>query len=319
MARERFVNYMIGRLLCACLILFCFLCPDTGAGAQTRENMSDFSDEMSKYFEPSGKTNEEKDKMVAKNMRDAQRAAELYACFHDGRYPTKVDDDFKRLFHGNTVYDLPSALSSFVNPFSGARFWPELGTLKQPLLARQSQPFPLPKGIIRYCPIDKGKNYAIVGGGSGGYALRGAIGGHSTSKTYVLTKDPVTITIANMRFMQIILSRYSQDHQFLFPRTMDAEFKSYFPGGNRQTGASGKPPINPYTGQREWPLATKFMDSKLARRQPPGPLAPGKLEYASSPTRTRYIVRGGGPNGRALAGPDVNGTLIYGRDGDGTE
>jgi len=67
--------------------------------------------------------------------------------------------------------------------------------------------------------------------------------------------------------------------------------------------------INPFTRKPERPSIGKASDEKLATKEF-CLLRPGEIEFSSVKKGANYIIRGGGANGQALAGPSPGSTYV---------
>lgn len=117
-----------------------------------------------------------------------------------------------------------------------------------------------------------------------------------------------SVVKSNMRTCQFAVESYATDHAGLYPRTVsDESFRSYYPGGSN--GASplreGKPPVNPFTSEPEWPVDGRMADLKAARELMPGKLKKGIVEYSvilnAAQEPMSYAIRGGGAAGMAIS------------------
>jgi hypothetical protein len=121
---------------------------------------------------------------------------------------------------------------------------------------------------------------------------------------------------ANMKVVQAAAENYFKDHTYMYPTTLDDDFKSYFPGGDSVAKKPGKPPINPFTGLGEWPVVGAMTDLAKARLDTPTDMEKGKLEYNAIDNGKNYGIRGGSEASKAITSEDAGhmGTLVYSRD-----
>jgi hypothetical protein len=119
---------------------------------------------------------------------------------------------------------------------------------------------------------------------------------------------------ANMRTVQIAAESYASDHGGKYPTEVDENFKSYFPGGSYGGSAAtaGKPPINPYDYQKEWPVIGHVTDVAASRHDPSATLEKGTIEYSpiGGPPATTYAIRGGGGDGKVIGAHDPSMALV---------
>ncbi len=111
---------------------------------------------------------------------------------------------------------------------------------------------------------------------------------------------------ANMRTAQIATEMYGVDHEGVYPEKLDNVYQSYFPGGDSQS-KPGNAPVNPFTGNPEWPTVGNTIKTvQLAREDSSGQLEPGQVEYTpifdAAHKPTAYAIRGGGKNGLLIRG-----------------
>ena len=99
---------------------------------------------------------------------------------------------------------------------------------------------------------------------------------------------------ANMKNTQAAAEAYFKDHTYMYPKEIDDEFKSYFPGGDVASKKPGNAFINPFTGQVEWPVLGSVTSVQAARSGPTKPLNKGVIEYSPIDGGKSYAIRGGG-------------------------
>lgn len=115
---------------------------------------------------------------------------------------------------------------------------------------------------------------------------------------------------ANMRTVQLAAESYAIEHDGLFPKLIDNDFKSFMPGGEHLKAAADGP-ANPFTTKKEWPAVGTITDVKAAREAAPPKLEMGKIEYSCIDNGKAYAIIGGGHDGKALPGKDEkNKTLV---------
>ncbi len=115
--------------------------------------------------------NKQRERELRENMRRVQVAAEHYAADHGtDNYPKAIDDEFKTYFPGGSEGSVPAPFGT-INVFSGANQFPSIKVVSDLHSLRHGPRIPLAPGEICYCPLDNGKAYAIIGGGSDGKAL----------------------------------------------------------------------------------------------------------------------------------------------------
>ncbi len=109
---------------------------------------------------------------------------------------------------------------------------------------------------------------------------------------------------SNMRTTQIAAEQFAVDNAGEYPpQGSDANYKSYFPGGNSSSvnPSGGNYPRNPFTGEMEAPSTISVTTVETARNQG-GPVGgPGRVGYVNINT-TSYAIMGGDKNGNALGG-----------------
>ncbi len=76
-----------------------------------------------------------------------------------------------------------------------------------------------------------------------------------------------------------------------------------YPNDGDQLGdaLAGRLAINPFTQRPERPALGTAIDEELAARVP-SIMRPGEIEYSSINKGANYIIRGGGADGKGLAG-----------------
>lgn len=115
---------------------------------------------------------------------------------------------------------------------------------------------------------------------------------------------------ANMHTVQIAAESYATDHNGNYPTDIDANFKSYFPGGSSgaagANSTAGTAPINPFTRKPEWPVIGHVTDVVASRQDAKASLGKGVVEYSpigGSPA-TSYAIRGGGADEKVIPVPN---------------
>lgn len=132
----------------------------------------------------------------------------------------------------------------------------------------------------------------------------------------VLGKKKNEAVKENMRLVQSYVEQFAQDHKGIYPSNIE-DFKSYFPGGSPPL-VTGKPLINPFSPQSEWPVLGEVKDVSAARKTPPSGMGEGTIEYSplsnGAGTTNGYAIRGGGYGQRAIGPRYLNvpsdGTLV---------
>lgn len=116
---------------------------------------------------------------------------------------------------------------------------------------------------------------------------------------------------SNMRTVQIAAEAYATDKEGTYPPSMDDKvFRTYFPGGDSGGTKEGHPPLNPYTAKAEWPVDGHVTDPTAARTAESGDsIGQGAIEY-SCIEGTSYAIRGGGKDGKPIAGKDAGTTMV---------
>ncbi len=114
---------------------------------------------------------------------------------------------------------------------------------------------------------------------------------------------------ANMRTVQLAAESYAIEHDGLFPKAIDNDFKSFMPGGEYSKAAADGP-ANPFTTKKEWPAVGTITDVKAARSAAPPALEMGKIEYSCIDNGKGYAIIGGGHDGKALPGKGEDKTLV---------
>jgi len=145
-------------------------------------------------------------------------------------------------------------------------------------------------------------------------ALTGC-GGGKVAETYDGRAKTIGVR-ANMVVVQEAAEKYFKDHTYMYPVTLDDDFKSYFPGGDSAAKKPGKPPINPFTGEAEWPVVGTITDLAQARSATPPAMKKGQLEYSAIDGGKNYGIRGGADTEKAIHSEDAAqmGTLVLSRD-----
>jgi hypothetical protein len=121
---------------------------------------------------------------------------------------------------------------------------------------------------------------------------------------------------ANMVEVQKAAEKYFKDHTYMYPTTIDADFKSYFEGGDPASKKAGKPPINPFTGNPEFPVLGTITDLAQARLATPFDVPKGVIQYSPLENGKSYGIVGGADTGKAIHSEDAAqmGTLVLSRD-----
>jgi len=118
---------------------------------------------------------------------------------------------------------------------------------------------------------------------------------------------------ANMHTAQIAVESYAVDHNGMYPKAINTEFKSYYPGGTTPSTA-GQPPTNPFTSQSEWPIVGHVSDVISSRKTASGTLGEGVVEYSviftGNHQPTSYAIRGGGKNNHVISGINPETALV---------
>lgn len=130
-------------------------------------------------------------------------------------------------------------------------------------------------------------------------------------------KAKTFVVKANMWKIKEAADNYSKDHLYMYPTQIDDDFKSYFAGGDPKAKKPGSAPINPFTGNPEWPIAGFLTSLEEARNVLPGPLKRGVLEYTSLEGGKSYAIRGGSELDKAIGAEDGGSdtpTLVISRD-----
>ncbi|MBX9686771.1 MAG: hypothetical protein K2X27_08720 [Candidatus Obscuribacterales bacterium] len=108
---------------------------------------------------------------VRESMQRLQIGAEHYAADHGtDNYPLLLDDSFKAYMPGGDEASTPSQIG-YPNVFTGTNKFPTLGSEQDYKLVLKGERIKLHPGEIRYCPLNNGKAYAVIGGGSDGKAI----------------------------------------------------------------------------------------------------------------------------------------------------
>jgi len=103
---------------------------------------------------------------------------------------------------------------------------------------------------------------------------------------------------ANLSKLQGAVETYAREHK-LYPRDLN----------ELSEALSDQFPINPFSKKREEPTIGTAIDEELATRFTCF-LRPGELEYSPLRKAANYIIKGGGANGKALAGPSAGSTYV---------
>jgi hypothetical protein len=119
---------------------------------------------------------------------------------------------------------------------------------------------------------------------------------------------------SNMRDSQIAVESYATNHAGLYPLSAnDVGYKSYFSGG-QPPDKPGNPPVNPVTGEPQWPVDGHITDVDTARRSPAIPVGKGVVEYSvifdEKQRPTSYAIRGGNFDGSPARGIKPESVLV---------
>lgn len=122
----------------------------------------------------------------------------------------------------------------------------------------------------------------------------------------------------NMRITQVAAESYANDSAGEFPKEINDAFKSYFPGGpgDGQKVGKARGPVNPFTGQPEWPKLGNLTDVKSVRSKPPSYVGPaGTIEYSpiadpKTGAINSYSIRGANKDGVSLSDTAANTSLV---------
>lgn len=134
-----------------------------------------------------------------------------------------------------------------------------------------------------------------------------------TANTYGEKAKVIAVRV-NMRMVQQAAEAYAQDHTYLYPTQIDDDFKSHFENGNPSARLPGIAPINPFTGQSEWPVLGQQADLLEARSAAPTALKSGVIEYSPLNDGKSYAIRAGDESNLAIAGEGASKTLVISRD-----
>ncbi len=147
-------------------------------------------------------------------------------------------------------------------------------------------------------------------------AATGCAGGGANVPDTINERAKTIVVRSNLNEVQKAAEKYFKDHTYMYPTAIDDDFKSYFEGGDPATKKPGKPPINPFTGNPEFPVLGTITDLAQARQAPPGDLKRGVIEYNALEGGKSYGIRGGDEKDKALHSEDAAqaGTLIISRD-----
>ena len=132
------------------------------------------------------------------------------------------------------------------------------------------------------------------------FALTGCAGDFSAAQD----KARAAAVKANMRTVQIAAESYSTDNGGAYPKAIDDQFKSYFPGG----GSDGKTPApdglsNPFDNKKEWPTMGTITDLKAAREKPVS-IPAGTIQYSLLPSGDSYAIIGGAKGDQEVSTDD---------------
>jgi hypothetical protein len=106
----------------------------------------------------------------------------------------------------------------------------------------------------------------------------------------------------NMRTAQIAAEKYAADHGSInYPATIDDDYKSYFPGGIGGKRPAPVGPVNPFTGENEFPaLAGVVKDVVSTRDGKRFSLQRGKVFYTPLNGGKSYAIVGGAHDDQAM-------------------
>ncbi|MBA3993578.1 MAG: hypothetical protein C0469_08630 [Cyanobacteria bacterium DS2.3.42] len=269
-----------------------------------------------KMTNPQFKDEKERQEYMIKVAERVKSAAQRYSSHHKGVLPKKVDNAFMSyMIFGECDDKTSTSWSIPINPYLG-RHKPILtGTISDPEKCRKSPPGKMTPGSVEYSIAANGKDFTVRVGVGNGKAM---LDPKNKRQTFVLSNDPESLVKANMRTVQWAAELYKEEH-FKFPKTVDDEFKYYFPWGDPKKKKFGNALPNPYSGKLEYPVFVNMTGAYRERLKAPASTAPGRIEYSSSDEQSNYCIRGGGGKGKAIVG--VGGaktTLVLAKDGDGT-
>ncbi len=156
----------------------------------------------------------------------------------------------------------------------------------------------------------------LLGALSMSLTASGCAGGGANIPDTINERAKTLVVRSNLLEVQKAAEKYFKDHTYMYPTAIDDDFKSYFDGGDPATKKPGKPPINPFTGNPEFPVLGTITDLDQARQAPPGDLKRGVIEYSALENGKSYGIRGGDEKDKALHSEDAaqTGTLIISRD-----
>ncbi|MBX3138976.1 hypothetical protein KF707_22305 [Candidatus Obscuribacterales bacterium] len=147
-------------------------------------------------------------------------------------------------------------------------------------------------------------------------ATTGCAGGGANVPDTINERAKTLVVRSNLLVVQKAAEKYFKDHTYMYPTAIDDDFKSYFEGGDPATKKPGNPPINPFTGNPEFPVLGTVTDLAQARQAPPSDLKRGVIEYSPLENGKSYGIRGGDEKDKAMHSEDAAqmGTLIISRD-----
>lgn len=269
-----------------------------------------------KMTNPQFKDEKERQEYMIKVAERVKSAAQRYASHHKGVLPTKVDNAFMSyMIFGECDDKTSTSWSIPINPYLG-RHKPILtGNISDPEKCRKAPPGKMAPGSVEYSIAASGKDFSVRVGVGNGKAM---LDPKNKRQTFVLSNDPESLVKANMRTVQWAAELYKEEH-FKFPKTVDDEFKYYFPWGDPKKKKFGNALPNPYSGKLEYPVYANMTGALRERLKAPASISPGRIEYCSSDEQSNYCIRGGNGKGKAIAGAaGSKTTLILAKDGDGS-
>jgi len=105
----------------------------------------------------------------------------------------------------------------------------------------------------------------------------------------------------NMRTVQIAAERYAADRDGVrYPKEIDSDLKTYFPGGIDGKRASPVGPVNPFSGVNEFPVLGSQSDLDVVRTGRKASLGPGTIKYIPLEGGASYAIIGAAHNGKLL-------------------
>lgn len=129
--------------------------------------------------------------------------------------------------------------------------------------------------------------------------------------------DPAAKAVikANMKVVQVAAESYAIEHRGQYPRSVDLDFQSYFPGGKPgPTATAGKAPLNPFSRKEEWPVVSSIGDVDAVRNLAPAWMGrAGQINYCPLTEGEKvkgYAILGAGEDGRNLEGSAATLSLV---------